>query len=40
LMDAQGQPLIQQNIEEEFVDLLGLPEDLPQPAFQSAKFGK
>ena len=40
LMDAQGQPLIQQNIEEEFVDSLGLPEDLPQPAFQSAKFGK
>lgn len=40
LMNAQGQPLIQQDEEEEFVELLGLPEDLPQPTFPTQKFGK
>ena len=40
LINAQGQPLIQQDVEEEFVELLGLPGDLPEPTFQSRKIGK
>lgn len=40
LINAQGQPLIQENDEEEFVEPLGLPEDLPPPTFQTQKFGK
>jgi general secretion pathway protein D len=40
LINAQGQPLIQQDDEEDFVEPLGLPEDLPQPTFQTQKFGK
>ena len=40
LINAQGQPLVQQDVEEEFVELLGLPGDLPQPTFQSRKIGK
>ncbi len=34
LMNAEGQPLIQQDDEEETVDPIGLPDDLPQPNFQ------
>lgn len=40
LINAQGQPLIQQDIEEDYVDLVGLPEDLPKPSFERQKFGK
>ena len=31
LMDAQGQPLKQENEDEDIVNPVGLPEDLPQP---------
>ncbi len=40
LINAQGQPLIQLDDEEDFVEPLGLPEDLPPPTFQTQKFGK
>jgi hypothetical protein len=30
-MDAQGQPLKQENEDEDIVNPVGLPEDLPQP---------
>jgi general secretion pathway protein D len=40
LMDAQGQPLIQDDEAEEFVEPLGLPEDLPQPLVETRQIGK
>ena len=40
LIDGTGQPFDQKNVEEEFVELLGLPGDLPEPTFQSRKIGK
>jgi general secretion pathway protein D len=40
LMDAQGQPLIQDDEAEEFVVPLGLPEDLPVPRVETRQIGK
>jgi len=40
LMDAEGQPLQQQDEAEEIVDPLGLPEDLPPPRVESRTLGK
>jgi general secretion pathway protein D len=40
LMDAEGQPLIQQDEAEEIVDPLGLPDDLPGPSIQTTQTGK
>ncbi len=40
LMDAEGQPLIQQDEAEEIVEPLGLPEDLPGPTVQTTSTGK
>jgi hypothetical protein len=39
-MDAEGQPLIQQDEAEEIVDPLGLPDDLPGPSIQTTQTGK
>jgi general secretion pathway protein D len=40
LMNAEGQPLLQQDDEAETVELLGLPEDLPPPAITTRSVGK
>ena len=40
LMDAQGQPLIQEDDEEEPVESIGLPEDLPPPTVTTRSVGK
>jgi general secretion pathway protein D len=40
LMDAEGQPLQQQDEAEENVDLLGLPEELPPPRVETTQTGK
>jgi len=40
LMNAEGQPLLQQDEEEEPVEPLGLPQDLPPPAITSRSRGK
>jgi general secretion pathway protein D len=40
LMNAEGQPLLQQDDEEEAVEPLGLPEDLPPPAITTRSVGK
>lgn len=40
LMDAKGQPLQQDDEAEEFVEPLGLPEDLPGPQVQTQRLGK
>jgi general secretion pathway protein D len=40
LMDAEGQPLIQDDEAEEFVEPLGLPEDLPGPRVETQRLGK
>ncbi|MEI8293536.1 MAG: Amuc_1098 family type IV pilus outer membrane protein [bacterium] len=40
LMNAEGQPLLQQDDEEESVQPLGLPEDLPPPVITSRSAGK
>ena len=40
LMDAQGQPLIQEDEEEGPVEPIGLPEDLPPPTITTRSVGK
>ncbi|MFM8717354.1 MAG: type II secretion system protein GspD, partial [Spartobacteria bacterium] len=40
LMNAEGQPLLQQDDEEEAVEPIGLPEDLPPPAITTRSVGK
>jgi general secretion pathway protein D len=40
LMNAEGQPLLQQDDEEEVVEPIGLPEDLPPPAITTRSAGK
>ena len=40
LMDAQGQPLKQENDDEDIVNPSGLPEDLPPPILNSRSVGK
>jgi general secretion pathway protein D len=40
LLDAAGQPLLQEDEAEEIVEPLGLPEDLPAPRFESRSRGK
>jgi general secretion pathway protein D len=40
LMNAEGQPLLQQDEEEEAVEPLGLPQDLPPPAITTRSRGK
>lgn len=40
LMNAEGQPLLQQDDEEETVEPIGLPEDLPPPAITTRSTGK
>ena len=40
LMDAQGQPLKQDNEDEDIVDSQGLPEDLPPPIINTRSTGK
>lgn len=41
IMDAEGRPVRQDDLDqEEIVDPLGLPPDLPPPAYAPAKFGK
>ena len=40
LMDAQGQPLIQEDEEDEPVESIGLPEDLPPPTITTRSVGK
>ena len=40
LLDASGQPLIQEDEAEEVVEPLGLPEDLPAPRLESRSRGK
>lgn len=40
LMNAEGQPLLQQDDEEEPVEPIGLPEDLPPPAITTRSTGK
>ena len=37
LMNAEGQPLIQEDEEEDIVTPVGLPEDLPQPTFSRSR---
>jgi general secretion pathway protein D len=40
LMNAEGQPLLQQDDEEETVEPIGLPEDLPPPTITTRSSGK
>jgi hypothetical protein len=40
LLDAAGQPLIQEDEAEEFVEPLGLPEELPSPRLETRSRGK
>ena len=40
LMDAEGQPLYQQEEDEEIVEPKGLPEDLPPPVITTRSTGK
>lgn len=40
LMDAEGQPVRRDEDQEEIVDPLGLPENLPPPAFEQRSMGK
>ena len=40
LLDAAGQPLIQEDEAEEFVEPLGLPEELPSPRLETRSQGK
>ena len=40
LLDAQGQPLIQEDEEDEPVESIGLPEDLPPPTITTRSVGK
>jgi general secretion pathway protein D len=40
LMNAEGQPLLQQDDEEETVEPIGLPDDLPPPAITTRSVGK
>jgi general secretion pathway protein D len=40
LLNAEGRPLIQQDDDEEIVEPLGLPDDLPQPQISTRRFGK
>lgn len=40
LMNAEGQPLVQQDDEEEIVEPKGLPEDLPPPTITTRSTGK
>jgi len=40
LMNAEGQPLLQQDDQEESVEPIGLPEDLPPPAITTRSVGK
>jgi len=40
LMDAEGKPVRQDDEQEEIVEPLGLPENLPPPAFETRSFGK
>jgi general secretion pathway protein D len=40
LMNAEGKPLVQQDDEEEVVEPIGLPEDLPPPAITTRSAGK
>lgn len=40
LMDAEGRPVRQDEEQEEIVEPLGLPENLPPPTFQSRSMGK
>jgi len=40
LMNAEGQPLLQQDEEEETVEPIGLPEDLPPPTITTRSVGK
>lgn len=40
LMNAEGQPLVQQVDEEETVEPIGLPEELPPPAITTRSIGK
>jgi len=40
LMNAEGQPLLQQDDDEEAVEPIGLPEDLPPPAITTRSVGK
>jgi len=40
LMNAEGQPLLQQTDEEEVVEPIGLPDDLPPPAITTRSVGK
>jgi hypothetical protein len=39
-MNAEGKPLVQQDDEEEVVEPIGLPEDLPPPAITTRSAGK
>jgi general secretion pathway protein D len=40
LMDAEGKPLLQQDEQEDTVEPLGLPEDLPKPPVSTRSLGK
>jgi general secretion pathway protein D len=40
LMNAEGRPILQQDDEEETVDPIGLPEDLPPPTITTRSSGK
>jgi general secretion pathway protein D len=40
LMNAEGQPLLQQDDEEETLEPIGLPEDLPPPTITTRSVGK
>jgi len=40
LMDAEGKPVRQDDEQEEIVEPLGLPENLPPPAFENRSLGK
>jgi hypothetical protein len=39
-MDAEGQPVRRDEDQEEIVDPLGLPENLPPPSFEQKSMGK
>jgi hypothetical protein len=39
-MDAEGKPLLQQDEQEDTVEPLGLPEDLPKPTVSTRSLGK
>ncbi len=40
LMDAEGKPVRQEELEDDVVEPLGLPQEIPPPTFEAGTFGK